>query len=71
MNIISACVRNCCLDQRDVCMGCGRTLDEIIRWGGAEDAERAAILARAKKRVKSMAGRRPYNDGADSPEPDY
>jgi len=70
MNITSPCVRNCCLDQQDVCMGCGRTLDEIIRWGGAEDAERAGILERAKKRVSSMAKCWQYDDGADSPESD-
>ena len=68
MNVPSPCVRNCCLDQEDVCMGCGRTLDEIMHWGDAEDAERAWILERAKQRVKIRAKRWPYDDGADSPE---
>ena len=51
-------------------MGCGRSLDEIIRWGSAEDAERVEILRRAKKRVKSMRKHWPYDDGAESPETD-
>ncbi len=28
----SPCVRHCCLDDKDICIGCGRTLDEICRW---------------------------------------
>ena len=27
------------------CLGCQRTLGEIARWGGMDDAERAAIAA--------------------------
>ena len=30
----SPCVKVCIMDpQREVCMGCGRTLDEIAHWG--------------------------------------
>ena len=36
MSTASPCVRNCCLDKKDVCIGCGRTVDEIIRWGDAD-----------------------------------
>jgi predicted Fe-S protein YdhL (DUF1289 family) len=42
-------VRNCCLDG-DVCIGCGRALDEIIAWSSATDSERQAILGRAESR---------------------
>jgi hypothetical protein len=31
--------------QRDVCMGCCRTLDEIARWGVMSEEERGRILA--------------------------
>ena len=48
--VASPCVRNCCLDEYDVCMGCGRTLDEIRDWGEADDARRRAILERAAAR---------------------
>jgi uncharacterized protein len=47
----SPCVRNCCLDERDVCMGCGRALDEIIAWGTATDAEKSATLVRSRERL--------------------
>ena len=30
--------------QKDVCAGCWRTLDEIARWRGMDDAARAAVL---------------------------
>jgi predicted Fe-S protein YdhL (DUF1289 family) len=44
-------VRDCCLDEAEVCMGCGRTLQDILRWHAASDAEREAILVAAKARV--------------------
>jgi len=55
----SPCVRNCCLDDADVCLGCHRTLDEIIAWSGASDAERREILAAVTARAGSR--RRPWN----------
>lgn len=48
--VASPCVRNCCLDERDVCMGCGRSLDEIRLWGEADDIQRLGILERAAAR---------------------
>lgn len=46
----SPCVRNCCLDDAEVCIGCGRHVQEILRWGQAGADEREAILARAAAR---------------------
>lgn len=46
----SPCVRNCCLDDADVCIGCGRHVQEILDWGAADAAERQAIVARASAR---------------------
>lgn len=48
----SPCVRNCCLDNDDVCMGCGRTINEITGWHHAEDAEKQAICQRAAVRLQ-------------------
>lgn len=47
----SPCVRNCCLDDDGVCMGCGRLLAEIVGWSGASDEERSAVLERSRRRV--------------------
>ncbi len=49
--LASPCVRNCCLDEGNVCMGCGRSLDEIIAWSTASDAEKSATLERSRERV--------------------
>lgn len=46
----SPCVRSCCLDDADICMGCFRSLDEIKVWGMATDEERTVILAHAIQR---------------------
>ncbi|MGE5623924.1 MAG: DUF1289 domain-containing protein [Bacillota bacterium] len=64
----SPCVRNCCLDERDVCLGCGRTLSEIRDWGPAGDAERLAILERAAERRRERAARvRTWSMGTKEP----
>jgi predicted Fe-S protein YdhL (DUF1289 family) len=49
-DLASPCVRNCCLDDDNVCMGCGRSLEEIVSWGTASDADKRAILARSRAR---------------------
>jgi len=51
MAISSPCVRNCCLDEKDICLGCGRSIEEIIRWGDAVDKEKLKILMVSKKRM--------------------
>jgi hypothetical protein len=56
-DLASPCVRNCCLDENNVCMGCGRSLDEIVAWGTANDTDKAAILARSRERARRRAER--------------
>jgi predicted Fe-S protein YdhL (DUF1289 family) len=46
----SPCVRNCCLDDADVCMGCFRTLREICDWHSASAAQKREILGRCEER---------------------
>lgn len=55
----SPCVRNCCLDERDICMGCGRALAEIIAWGTAGEPERLEILERSRARCEERRKRFP------------
>ena len=62
----SPCVRNCCLDEREVCLGCGRSLDEIKVWSEAGDSERLAILERATaRRAEREARRLTWQKGQD------
>lgn len=51
----SPCVRACTLDDDDVCVGCGRSLDEIKVWSGADAPARRRILALAKTRKARKA----------------
>lgn len=53
----SPCVRQCCLDDADVCLGCLRTLEEILAWGEADDMRRLRILdAVARRRQERSSG---------------
>ena len=55
----SPCVRDCCLDEAEVCMGCGRSLQEILRWHAASPEEREVIRTTAKLRLdEQQAGKR-------------
>jgi len=46
----SPCVRNCCLDDENICLGCGRSLMEITCWSTADNADKQIILAAAEER---------------------
>ncbi|MEM8767129.1 MAG: DUF1289 domain-containing protein [Pseudomonadota bacterium] len=50
-SITSPCVKVCQLDENDVCLGCGRSLDEIGAWSRASNAERRRILENAAARL--------------------
>lgn len=40
----SPCVAVCALDENDVCIGCHRTGDEILRWTTMSNDERREVL---------------------------
>ncbi len=48
----SPCVRNCCLDDRDICLGCFRSLDEIICWSEVDEKRKRVILQNALQRKR-------------------
>jgi len=52
-DVPSPCVRNCCLDDKDICIGCKRSLGEILDWHSASPDEKSAILARCEARRRS------------------
>ncbi len=54
--IESPCVRNCCLNEYDVCLGCFRTLTEIKQWTLVDDAMRLIYLSEAVKRKVANKG---------------
>jgi predicted Fe-S protein YdhL (DUF1289 family) len=53
--IESPCVRICAIDPAsELCMGCGRTLDEITRWYGMSSDERQRIMAELAARMETL-----------------
>lgn len=48
--ISSPCIRNCCLDTHDICLGCFRSLSEITQWTKVDDKTRKIFLNRANQR---------------------
>lgn len=51
-NVESPCVRNCCLNEEDVCLGCGRSLQEITRWSVSSNADKQKTLDTAIERKR-------------------
>lgn len=55
--MISPCVKICTLDAHSgLCLGCGRTIDEIARWSAMSAAERARVTGELPAR---LAARQP------------
>ncbi|MEO9945458.1 MAG: DUF1289 domain-containing protein [Paraglaciecola sp.] len=50
LSVTSPCVRNCCLDKQDMCVGCYRLIDEILIWGQADDHRKTQILKLCEQR---------------------
>jgi predicted Fe-S protein YdhL (DUF1289 family) len=53
--ISSPCNRVCVMHPASrICVGCGRSLDEIARWATLSEAERLAIMARLPARLAAL-----------------
>ena len=50
----SPCVRNCCLDHDDYCLGCHRHLAEITGWRDFNDKKKQAVFAQCLLRAKRV-----------------
>ncbi len=44
MKTSTPCIRNCCLDFDDICMGCFRSLEEIKAWSKLSEPERKRLM---------------------------
>jgi predicted Fe-S protein YdhL (DUF1289 family) len=51
----SPCVRNCCLDENDICLGCFRYIDEIVTWRNFTNEEREQIVVLCQQRRDNKA----------------
>lgn len=63
----SPCIGVCQLNADRVCIGCGRTLDEIAEWLDADAARRSAIRDAAAGRISRIrpAFAAPADDDSD------
>ena len=63
--VASPCISVCVVDPRGtgVCVGCGRTLDEIAGWIDMSDDARRAVLARLPGRLAALRHRPPADAG--------
>jgi hypothetical protein len=53
--IESPCIKICTLDARSgICLGCGRSIDEITRWTAMHAAERSRVMSELPVRIATM-----------------
>lgn len=52
----SPCISVCTLDDDNVCVGCGRTLEQIGRWALMSREEQWAIVERLRSREMELKG---------------
>ena len=54
--IETPCVKICTLDARmGLCLGCGRTIDEITRWTSMSAFERSTIMRELPSRLAARS----------------
>ncbi|EPJ46324.1 MAG: hypothetical protein OFPII_21390 [Osedax symbiont Rs1] len=53
-DVASPCIRNCCLNEDDICLGCYRSLQEICSWSSLSNQDRGQVLHNANAR-KSLS----------------
>ena len=46
----SPCIRNCCLNDDNICLGCFRSIDEIMLWTQVDEQARQHFLINAERR---------------------
>lgn len=53
--VASPCIKVCVLDARNICVGCGRTIDEITQWSRLTEEQRRLIVDQAQQRRTEAA----------------
>lgn len=56
IDIASPCVRNCCLDTQDICLGCNRHIDEIMAWRKLDNEAKENVLIQCQLRQQQRVG---------------
>ncbi|MBM0108636.1 DUF1289 domain-containing protein [Steroidobacter sp. S1-65] len=53
--VASPCIKVCVLDARNVCVGCGRTIDEITQWSRLTEEQQRQVVDRARQRREAAS----------------
>lgn len=53
--IHSPCVAKCGLNHDDICMGCYRTIDEIVGWSAGDDGFKTQVWEKIAQRKTELA----------------
>lgn len=70
VRISTPCIRVCLLDpETRLCEGCGRTPDEIARWGRMSEPDRLAIMAGLDARMRRAFRPEPSCAAGEAPSP--
>jgi hypothetical protein len=57
--VSTPCVKVCVVDPVSaLCVGCGRSLEEIAGWSAMEESERLAVMAVLEARLVAMRSRK-------------
>jgi len=57
-DVASPCIRHCSLDEQDICLGCHRTLDEILAWHTMTNEQKSSLLNELQYRA--LGRKRPF-----------
>lgn len=60
--IDTPCDKVCKLNANQICIGCGRTVDEISSWRHLSVADKQQVIELAKIRLKTIVERKNAND---------
>jgi predicted Fe-S protein YdhL (DUF1289 family) len=50
----SPCVRQCTLNENDMCLGCGRMLGEITSWVSFSEQKRTEVMTQCQNRLQAL-----------------
>jgi uncharacterized protein len=56
-SIDKPCIRKCCLNEEDICMGCFRSFDDMLKWNKASINEKTQMLKESQERKKEHASK--------------
>ena len=50
----SPCTRHCSINEKQICVGCGRTRGEITQWRNMTEEEQQQTVIKAKERRNNI-----------------